>query len=113
MPRYVDVDYIDLILEKNQSEAKFENRKQFAKGIREARRIISDFAQDNVQEVKHGKWIDVFVREVYIPDKKTTITLTEQKCSCCNVVTTFKGDKKYLPDFNCPNCGAKMSGKED
>ena len=65
----------------------------------------------DVQEVKHGKWIDVFVREVYIPTEKTTIALTEQKCSCCNVVTTFKGDKQYLFDFNCPNCGADM-GRE-
>ena len=64
-----------------------------------------------VAPVKHGKWIDIFSREVYIPDEKTTIALTEQKCSECNVVFTFKGDKEYLPDYVCPNCGARMDGE--
>lgn len=69
---------------------------------------VSEIPAADVAEVVHGKWIDVLSREVYIPDEKTTITLTEEKCSNCNVATTFKGEKTYLPDYVCPNCGAKM-----
>ncbi len=65
-----------------------------------------------LENQEHGKWEDVFVREIYIPDEKTTIVLTEEKCSNCKVVTTFKGDKRWLPDFVCPNCGVKMDLEE-
>lgn len=60
----------------------------------------------------HGKWVDIFEHATYCPDMKSTIELTEQKCSNCRVVTTFKGAKPYLPDNYCPNCGAKMNRGE-
>ena len=44
--------------------------------------------------IPHGRWTDVF------------------ECSNCNVVTEFKGDKRWLPDFVCPNCGAKMDEED-
>ena len=65
----------------------------------------------DVAPVVHGYWIDVLSYELYVPDKKTTITLTEEKCSNCNVIVTFKGEKMYLPDYVCPNCGARMDGE--
>lgn len=62
----------------------------------------------DVNDVRHANWIDILEYSVYISDMKTSIELTEQKCSNCYCVTTFKGNKLYLPDFYCPNCGAKM-----
>lgn len=63
---------------------------------------------EDVVTVEHGEWIDILEREVYLIHEKTTISLVEEKCSNCRVVTTFKGVKPYLADFVCPNCGAKM-----
>lgn len=70
-------------------------------------RIIEAQAAD-VAPVERGKWIDIFEYSAYWADLKSTIELTEQKCSNCSVVTTFKGAKQYLPDYYCPNCGARM-----
>ncbi len=75
--------------------------------------VLGDIPAADVSEVVHGRWIDILSREIYIPDEKTTITLTEEKCSNCNVVAIFKGGKIYLPDYVCPNCGAKMDGEEN
>ncbi len=46
----------------------------------------------NVAIVKHGEWID---------------TVTGYACSICH---TQEPAKRFL---YCPNCGAKMDGKED
>lgn len=75
--------------------------------------LTKNISSADVDEVRHGNWIEVFEYLVYIPDMKTSIELTEQKCSNCRVVTTFKGNKLYLPDFYCPNCGAKMDGGDN
>lgn len=62
--------------------------------------------------LEHGEWIDIFEYQLYCPDIKSTIEMTEQTCSNCRIITTFKGSKQYLPDYYCPNCGSKMD-RED
>ena len=102
------VEYINKNDVINSISNKLENEWGY-QGIREdVASIISEIPAADVSPVEHGKWIDVFSHEVYIPDEKTTIALTEEKCSNCRVVTTFKGEKIYMHDYVCPNCGAKM-----
>lgn len=93
MPRYADVDYIDLILEKNQSEAKFENRKQFAKGIREARRIIRNMSTADVVEVvkckdcKYSREMDKYEKLLYL---ETCVGCTHHSTSYYSLI--MQGD---------------------
>lgn len=74
---------------------------------------IKNLPAADVAPVVHGYWEDIYQRDIYIPDEKTTMTLTEEKCSNCSIVTKFIGDKLFLHDFVCPNCGAKMDGKDN
>lgn len=118
MSRYIDAD--EMLENENRAYIEIQSTEsnKFVKKLREVVHIV---VQDlingnqtaNVREVRRGKWIDVFTREVYIPAENTTIALTEEKCSNCRVVTTFKGEKLYLPDYVCPNCGADMRGEEE
>ena len=64
-------------------------------------------------EVVHGRWEDVQETEMYVPDMKFTITKTAETCSVCKARIGFVGGKRYLFDAICPNCGAKMDGKEN
>lgn len=74
-----------------------------------------------MNRVKNAKNVDIIFRfasrgcgeTVFLTREEAEKTLkrVKEKCSYCNVVTTFKGDKQYLFDFNCPNCGADM-GRE-
>lgn len=64
-------------------------------------------------EVVHGRWENVKGTEVYSPDHRCTFTHTAQTCSVCNVRIGFIGEKFYLYDGYCPNCGAKMDGGKE
>lgn len=75
--------------------------------------ILESIPAADVLPVVYGEWVDVSVREVYIPDEKTTIAITTEKCSNCRIVTTFVGEKLYLEDHICPNCGAILRSLED
>lgn len=60
----------------------------------------------DVQEVRNGRWI--------LPRKKGCVTYDEvayKECSECGEVT-FLAKTKYSQMNYCPNCGAKMDGKE-
>ncbi|MEE1011201.1 MAG: hypothetical protein U0L11_04090 [Acutalibacteraceae bacterium] len=59
---------------------------------------VNNFPAADVQEIRHGKWIE-----------KPYLFSTSNFCSLC-------GENYGMPHgkFNyCPNCGAKMDGKED
>lgn len=62
----------------------------------------------DVQEVKHGHWI-AEMRGLYhginLLDDKQFKGLNMYSCSECDEKVIFKGNY-------CPNCGAKMDGKE-
>ncbi len=60
--------------------------------------IINIPAAD-VVEVRHGKWSVVYVDAGHIDMEKM------YKCSMC-------GSRKYNDYKYCPNCGAKMDGKD-
>ena len=68
--------------------------------------VINDFPSADVQEVKHGKWIDLHDEDV----------LYEQiyKCSVCGKCFVLETGTPQENEYNyCPNCGAKMDGEED
>ena len=61
-----------------------------------------------IEAVKHGKWV------------KDGETYALYKCSACNDFCTVAGWANCIPEKQmykafkfCPNCGAKMDGRED
>ena len=62
--------------------------------------IVDEIPAADVQEVKHGKWEDEYYDEI--------TELYYHTCSNCNTEITATCFDNY-----CPNCGAKMDGKEN
>ena len=54
----------------------------------------------DVAEVKHGEWIEKQIPLKWCEDDVDIVF----ECSVCKVESPFTSD-------NCPNCGAKMDGK--
>ena len=87
MPKYIDADAL---------LAKMERRRYYIGRASDAICIIEDMPAADVEEVKHGYWIE------YEYDGQMAI-----KCSVCGdnpgVIYTYR---------RCPECGAKMDGPE-
>lgn len=97
MPKYKDVEPI---LETLEEFAKSTCDSSYEDGIRIAMQVINEKPIADVQEVKHGKWREGrFGNGITVPFSKYYI------CGQCNHTTQKKS--RY-----CPNCGAKMGGKE-
>lgn len=63
----------------------------------------------DVQEVRHGQWIDVPLN-VYNDNYKMNKYNKRTKCSVCTYAMPYEYPRYHI----CPNCGAKMDGgKED
>ena len=92
MPRYIDVSlYEDCRIVCNSED----------KGV-----PVNDIPTADVQEVRNGRWI--------LPRKKGCVIYDEvayKECSECGKVT-FLAKTKYSQMNYCPNCGARMDGKE-
>ena len=64
-------------------------------GINDMLDAIEDYPTADVEEVRHGEWIEGYGRE----------------CSCCGYWGDFTDDLgQQIPSNYCPNCGAKMDG---
>lgn len=62
---------------------------------------IDDIPTADVRPERHGKWIKK--RSIYAQTGKFF------ECSCCGrQIETLSGELNY-----CPNCGAKMDGKDN
>ena len=64
---------------------------------------IMRFPLADVQEVKHGKWT---------VQHEGTYKRAKCYCSVCGNPTGIKGMVSSQKKPYCPNCGAKMDGKE-
>lgn len=91
MPRYIDVD---ALLEKAHTHFDWNDYIDVED--------IINFPTADVQEVKHGKWINV--RGAYFN--------TYRECNLCHHVTddyVINEDRCcFDAPFYCPNCGARM-----
>lgn len=103
MSRYIDADKVlaEFPIRRNHYDEKNGNI-HFINGIETVMEYIDTVADEqpaDVQEVKHGKWIDYGWRN------RGFDAFHIFKCSECN-----RG--KIKTSRFCPNCGAKMDGKE-
>ena len=108
MPKYIDIDGYRKLFDEEYKETKKlieqgeTHLDNLAEGFHEASQVIDRIPTADVQEVRHGKWIDE--PSVKIDAKrKRTVRIMIYKCSLCN---TSNGRIKNAP--YCPNCGARM-----
>ena len=62
--------------------------------------VVDDLPAADVQEVKHGHWISEHIG----------YGVTRYKCSVCG--GRFGIIEDFPPNKFCPNCGARMDGKD-
>lgn len=66
--------------------------------------VVRDFPAADVEEVKHGKWIEVQKENIW----NDIVPVLE--CSACGKYTV--GTRGIMTKSNyCPNCGAKMGAE--
>lgn len=101
MPRYIDVDNVKL-----KGISVFDQNLEILIPLSDVRKSLQMTPTADAQEVRHGRWI--------LPRKKGCVIYDEvayKECSECGEVT-FLAKTKYSQMNYCPNCGAKMDGKE-
>lgn len=103
MPEYIEREALraEALRITGQDEFAFDNCYpwwQFSKCIKEA-------PAADVAEVVHGRWILLGKNE---HDYETSV---EEKCSLCGRYV-YRYDTEPQDNY-CPNCGAKMDGKDD
>lgn len=95
MSRYIDADalYIEL-------------KRFYGLHLSDVLKIVENFPTANVQEVKHGKWIDAGMYR----------GLVYRQCNQCNKVTEdyvieeCEGAYRIVDPYYCGYCGARMDG---
>lgn len=93
MSRYIDADKIDF------NEC-FVGQSDFARDTREAaQNLIDKQPTADAEPVRHGHWVKDRSGQEY--------------CSVCGQYGVWSDRVGTLWTLYCPNCGAKMDGKED
>ncbi len=91
MPRYIDAEQIPFIVEGDDHIA--------------YKSVIDDIPTADVEEVRHGEFVGLLVKKRDWKGIKRSY-FQPHSCSVCR--TALMGTERY-----CPDCGAKMDGKEN
>lgn len=97
MSRYIDAD---ILWDKISRAYQFEDKRGVLGYVKQC---LNEAPTANVQEVKHGRWIDG-----YPEDYERGIT-AQFKCSECGRRAGISQTRTYK---YCPKCGAKMDKEE-
>ena len=95
MKKYIDADIINLKLKQICDNRNTSYGIQFGGRAKDFAQLTDDIPAADVEEVKHGKWIDKLVECNGVAEIKSV-------CSLCG-----NPNKQYKPPY-CPHCGAKM-----
>ena len=101
MARYIDADNIRL-----KGIPVFDQNLEVLIPLSDVRKALQMTPTADVQEVRHGRWLS--------PQSKGCLSYDEsayKECSECGKVTFLAKTKNSQMNY-CPNCGAKMDGKE-
>ena len=92
MPRYIDTEPYDQLLEQREKALWEIDAIPVADAVRQCRALLAKQPTTEVAPVVHGRWIRRH---------------NETKCSRCKFIYY-----SHHADYNyCPNCGATMDGK--
>lgn len=107
MARYIDAEKLKERLEKVSVVTDDLYGMGINRGLDRAETEIDMFLTADVEEVRHGEWIEPTMQECF--DGIAVLT-----CSKCSFKHTLQDDCGYSPIWHyCPNCGAKMDGRSD
>lgn len=104
MSKYIDVEKLAVLIN-DYLELPTLNT-DYQAGIQKVLKMINAYPAADVQEVKHGKWIEPVPGDGF------------PYCSNCKNIALDRGPflNPKLMDWHlapyCPHCGAKMDGKE-
>lgn len=118
MSRCIDADFIKTGLKQEFCAAcssDYENNRQCcaACDIAYTMNLIDETPTADVQEVKHGHWIDKGVLENYPrPGINVYHLLCCSECGALHRVRPYC-EGGWINANYCPNCGAKMDGDKD
>ena len=101
MSRYIDADKLGI----GRADPKIFNNPEYANGWNSAIEIIEKAPAADVEEVKHGCWIDVPIN-VYNDMYEMNRYNLRTKCSVCTYAMPYEYPRFHI----CPNCGARMDG---
>ena len=106
MSKYIDAEQIaETYLQRARSEWRNVKEGNAGNAFAEASYIALHYPAADVQEVKHGRWIK---REYCSNYSGYDYGM---KCSVCGK-PLYRQLSEKMPNY-CPNCGARMDGKEE
>lgn len=110
-PRFIDAEWLKLSILNIEDEAARNKRTDAIPWLTLMRAAIDLCPTADVEEVKHGKWMD----GKYFPfiPKKGTQGFQTATCSRCNITQSVNTYQEKVKFNYCPYCGAKMDGKEN
>ena len=104
MSRYIDADALIEYLKK--MWARWDEDDWYEAQAKDAMKddieIVNKQPTVDAVPVVHGEWVSEWDRCDFIV-----------RCSACGEIALFKGDGDHAYSPYCPNCGAKMDGKEN
>lgn len=107
MSKYIDADKAikEIIAERDDGSLDGEYKDGFIDGMSTAAKILDEWSAADVQEVRHGRWVDMWFCSNYSGYDYG------MNCSVCGKPMHRQLAEK-MPPF-CPNCGSRMDLEGD
>ncbi len=119
MPEYIEREGVEKIIKKLYQEPKYHHTDEdFYAGVCAVAGGLATLPTADVAAVKHGEWLTKEYQYGKDNEGDEWVEKTAEQgdcayCSLCLKDALLNGGEEYVLSNYCPNCGAKMDGKEN